>query len=189
MATVQSKVRLTRLWFHESKTIMTVQRCFPLEYRNCQSPSKNSIERWYEQFKGTGNVHHEKGAGRPLVSDEVVERPEATPKIDQVAHAIEGVANLASFNDLKVDSDGVQELFDADIGELTTAELIKMHEQIATVEAFTSDPDPPENQVTIGSLTESICLLEKGLQVLETMDFNEEHIATTGKESKRIRLL
>ncbi|GBO22104.1 hypothetical protein AVEN_190009-1, partial [Araneus ventricosus] len=35
-----------------------------LEYRHCQSSSKSSIKRWYEQFKGTGNVQHREGAGR-----------------------------------------------------------------------------------------------------------------------------
>ncbi|GBM22938.1 hypothetical protein AVEN_136358-1 [Araneus ventricosus] len=29
---------------------------FRLGYRNCQSPSKNSIKRWHEQFKATGKV-------------------------------------------------------------------------------------------------------------------------------------
>ncbi|GBM95238.1 hypothetical protein AVEN_162464-1 [Araneus ventricosus] len=71
MATVQQKAGLC---FHESKSIVTVQRLFRLEYRNFQSPRKNSIKRWYEQFKGTGNVHHREGTGRPSVSDEVAER-------------------------------------------------------------------------------------------------------------------
>ncbi|GBM01164.1 hypothetical protein AVEN_27260-1 [Araneus ventricosus] len=74
MVTMQQKARPTRLWFHENKSFITVQGCFNLKYRNCQSPSKNSIKRWYERFKGTGNVHHKKGAGRTSVSDEVVER-------------------------------------------------------------------------------------------------------------------
>ncbi|GBO16143.1 hypothetical protein AVEN_33535-1, partial [Araneus ventricosus] len=52
-ATVQ---QTARLWFYESKSIVTVQRRFRLEYRNCQSPNKNSIKRWYESFKLTGNV-------------------------------------------------------------------------------------------------------------------------------------
>ncbi|GBM97733.1 hypothetical protein AVEN_265432-1 [Araneus ventricosus] len=70
MATLQQKARL---WFHEIKSVVTVQRCFCLEYRNCQSPSKNSIKLWYEQIKGTGNVHHRNGAARMSVSDEIVE--------------------------------------------------------------------------------------------------------------------
>ncbi|GBM01044.1 hypothetical protein AVEN_227078-1 [Araneus ventricosus] len=53
MATVQQKARL---WFQESQSIETVQRIIRLEYRNCQSPSKNSINHWYERFKGKGNV-------------------------------------------------------------------------------------------------------------------------------------
>ncbi|GBM43444.1 hypothetical protein AVEN_18610-1 [Araneus ventricosus] len=71
MATMQQKARL---WFHESKSIVAVQRCFRLEYRNCRSPSKNSIKHWCEQFKETGNMYHRKCAGRPSISDEVVER-------------------------------------------------------------------------------------------------------------------
>ncbi|GBM63858.1 hypothetical protein AVEN_69871-1 [Araneus ventricosus] len=72
MATVQQKARL---WFHESKLGVTVQRCFRLECRNCQSPSKNSIKRWYE---GEGNVYHKKCAGRLSVSGKVVERARET---------------------------------------------------------------------------------------------------------------
>ncbi|GBM89174.1 hypothetical protein AVEN_261174-1 [Araneus ventricosus] len=75
MTIVQQK---ERLWCQESKLIVTVQRRFRLEYRNCQSPGKNTIKRWYEQFKGTGNVRHRKGAGRPSVSDEFVERVRKT---------------------------------------------------------------------------------------------------------------
>ncbi|GBM74497.1 hypothetical protein AVEN_25414-1 [Araneus ventricosus] len=71
MATVQQK---TCLWFHRSKSIVTIQRRFRLEYRNCRSPSKSSIKR----FKGAGNVHHRKGAGRPSVSDKIVERVRET---------------------------------------------------------------------------------------------------------------
>ncbi|GBM56320.1 hypothetical protein AVEN_205273-1 [Araneus ventricosus] len=58
MATVQ---QTARLWFHKSKSIVTVQRRFHLEYRNYQSLSKNSIKRWYEQFKGTGQVPYDHG--------------------------------------------------------------------------------------------------------------------------------
>ncbi|GBN94625.1 hypothetical protein AVEN_115584-1 [Araneus ventricosus] len=51
-----------------------ISKSFRQQYRNCHSPSRNSINRWYEQFKGTGNVHHRKGVGRPSVTDEVVHR-------------------------------------------------------------------------------------------------------------------
>ncbi|GBM78345.1 hypothetical protein AVEN_27940-1 [Araneus ventricosus] len=64
-ATVYQKVPLARLWFHESKSIVTVQRRFRLEYQNFQSPNKNSIKTWYHQFKATRNVLHRKGSGRP----------------------------------------------------------------------------------------------------------------------------
>ncbi|GBN35227.1 hypothetical protein AVEN_23509-1 [Araneus ventricosus] len=42
MATVQQKARL---WFQESISIVAV------ENRNCNYPSKNSIECWYEQWE------------------------------------------------------------------------------------------------------------------------------------------
>ncbi|GBL87736.1 hypothetical protein AVEN_81347-1 [Araneus ventricosus] len=54
MVTVQQK---ERLWFHEIKSIVRVQRIIQLEYRNCQSPSKNFINHRYEKLKGTGNVN------------------------------------------------------------------------------------------------------------------------------------
>ncbi|GBL76801.1 hypothetical protein AVEN_130618-1 [Araneus ventricosus] len=56
----------------------TVQKRFRLEYRNRQSPSKNSNKRWYEQFEETENVHHRKADERPSVSDEDVKRVKET---------------------------------------------------------------------------------------------------------------
>ncbi|GBN70292.1 hypothetical protein AVEN_249711-1 [Araneus ventricosus] len=32
-------------------SILTIQRCFLFNYRNCRSPSKNSIRRWCEQLR------------------------------------------------------------------------------------------------------------------------------------------
>ncbi|GBM34713.1 hypothetical protein AVEN_258558-1, partial [Araneus ventricosus] len=58
MATVQQKSRLARFWFHESKSIVSVQRCFCLEYRSCQSPIirvKYEI-RTYDDFVVKGNT-------------------------------------------------------------------------------------------------------------------------------------
>ncbi|GBL91578.1 putative cytochrome P450 6a14, partial [Araneus ventricosus] len=43
MATVQEKARI---WFHESKSIVTIQRIVRLEYGNCQPPSKNFMKSW-----------------------------------------------------------------------------------------------------------------------------------------------
>ncbi|GBL98941.1 hypothetical protein AVEN_227465-1 [Araneus ventricosus] len=60
------------------RSIITVRRRFRIEYRNCQSSSKNCIKGWYEQFKGRGNVLHRKGAGLPSVSDEDVQRERET---------------------------------------------------------------------------------------------------------------
>ncbi|GBN41638.1 hypothetical protein AVEN_109102-1 [Araneus ventricosus] len=65
MATVQQKAHFASLWFHHSKSIVRVKRCFHLEYRNCQSSSKNS-------------KRCRKGAGRPLVSDKFVEQVKET---------------------------------------------------------------------------------------------------------------
>ncbi|GBN15531.1 hypothetical protein AVEN_39752-1 [Araneus ventricosus] len=48
MATLQQKASLASLWFHESKSIVTVQRYFCQECRNCRSPSGYTIP------KGTG---------------------------------------------------------------------------------------------------------------------------------------
>ncbi|GBN58135.1 hypothetical protein AVEN_27591-1 [Araneus ventricosus] len=75
IATVQQKARP---WLHENKSIVTVQMCFRLHYRNCQSQSKDSIKRRFDQFMGTGDVHHRKGSERPLVSDEVVKQVRET---------------------------------------------------------------------------------------------------------------
>ncbi|GBN74223.1 hypothetical protein AVEN_63735-1 [Araneus ventricosus] len=71
MAAVQQKAHL---WFHESESIATVQRCFRFEHRNYPSTSRNSIKRWYEQFKRTDNVSHWEDDGRPLVSDKLWKR-------------------------------------------------------------------------------------------------------------------
>ncbi|GBM95460.1 hypothetical protein AVEN_55005-1 [Araneus ventricosus] len=55
MATVQQK---TRLWFHGSKSVVTVQRNFRLEYLNGRSSSKNSIQCWYGQLSGSESLLH-----------------------------------------------------------------------------------------------------------------------------------
>ncbi|GBM46643.1 hypothetical protein AVEN_274141-1 [Araneus ventricosus] len=54
MANMQQKAHLR---LHKSKSIVAVQRIIWLEYRNCQSPSKNSIKRWYEQLKSESLPH------------------------------------------------------------------------------------------------------------------------------------
>ncbi|GBL96170.1 hypothetical protein AVEN_118723-1 [Araneus ventricosus] len=57
MSTMQQNARLARLWFHESKSIATVQKRFRLEYRNCRLPTKNSIKRWNEQLRSENLPH------------------------------------------------------------------------------------------------------------------------------------
>ncbi|GBM87164.1 hypothetical protein AVEN_91620-1, partial [Araneus ventricosus] len=52
---------------------------------NSQSPSKNSIKRWYEIFKETKSVQYRKRARRSPVSDKIVERVRET-KRTLIAH-------------------------------------------------------------------------------------------------------
>ncbi|GFS29326.1 hypothetical protein NPIL_586211 [Nephila pilipes] len=63
MATVQEKA-LCILWFHESKSVETVKRHFLLEYSKLHAFSKDSIKRWYQQFKNTGSVGNRKAPYR-----------------------------------------------------------------------------------------------------------------------------
>ncbi|GBM11727.1 Sodium/potassium-transporting ATPase subunit alpha [Araneus ventricosus] len=53
MATVQQKARL---WFHEIKSFATVQRCFRLEYRNCQSPIISRTNRLFPTPVRSSNI-------------------------------------------------------------------------------------------------------------------------------------
>ncbi|GBM35818.1 hypothetical protein AVEN_43509-1 [Araneus ventricosus] len=69
MATVQ---QTTRLWFYESKSIVTVQRRFRLEYRNCrfQVRTPSSV--------GVSNLREQERCRMTTVSEEVVERVRET---------------------------------------------------------------------------------------------------------------
>ncbi|GBM88624.1 hypothetical protein AVEN_207120-1 [Araneus ventricosus] len=76
MATVQEKAMCV-LWFFETKSVITTQRRFRTTYKK-DPPSDNSIRRWLTQFQETGSVLHRKGAGRPNVSQENVDRIQET---------------------------------------------------------------------------------------------------------------
>ncbi|GFY27344.1 tigger transposable element-derived protein 1 [Trichonephila clavipes] len=82
-----------------------------------------------------------------------------------------------------VDSEDVQELLDSHNQEMTIDELIEMHEQGQNNEEFKAlDPVQSEDRITVGNLTESFILIEKGLQVLENVDSNEELIFAQNDE-------
>ncbi|GBN51747.1 hypothetical protein AVEN_55021-1 [Araneus ventricosus] len=76
MATVQEKAMCV-LWFFETKSVITTQRCFRTTYKK-DPPLDNSIRRWLTQFQETGSVLHRKGAGRPSTSQENVDRIQET---------------------------------------------------------------------------------------------------------------
>ncbi|GBN89029.1 hypothetical protein AVEN_23529-1 [Araneus ventricosus] len=76
MATEQEKAMCV-LWFFETKSVITTQRRFRTKYKK-DPPSDNSIRRWLTQFQETGSVLHRKGPGRPITSQENVDRIQET---------------------------------------------------------------------------------------------------------------
>lgn len=60
------------LWYHESKSPITVQRNFRREYGR-PPPDSKSIVAWYAKFKESGSVFDLPRTGRPSVSEEKVE--------------------------------------------------------------------------------------------------------------------
>ena len=60
------------LWFHETKSPITVQRNFRREYDR-SPPDVKSIKSWYEKFKETGSVGDLSRSGRPTSSEETVD--------------------------------------------------------------------------------------------------------------------
>ncbi|GFW28173.1 hypothetical protein TNCV_4499031 [Trichonephila clavipes] len=56
-------------------------------------------------------------------------------------------------------------------------DLREMHEQEQIIEGLESlDPVQSEDRMAVGNWTEGLCLTEKGLQIFENADFNEERI-------------
>ena len=68
MASMQEKAQCV-LWFHESRSPVTVQRQFRREYGR-DPPDVKSNKDWYDKFKETGSVCDKRRSGRPGVSDE-----------------------------------------------------------------------------------------------------------------------
>jgi transposase len=61
------------LWFFETESVIKTQRSYRTQYRK-DPLSENAIQLWLKQFKETGSVLHRKGAGRPSIAQEVVDR-------------------------------------------------------------------------------------------------------------------
>jgi len=72
MATLEQKA-FGVLQFAKHESVVSLQRGFRRQF-NSDSPSPNSIRRWYRQFQTTGCFCKGKSAGRPLMSEESVER-------------------------------------------------------------------------------------------------------------------
>ena len=70
MASMKEKAQCV-LWYHETKSPVSLQRKFRNEYRRPQ-PGVKSIKAWYSKFVGTGNTGDLERSGRPSVSDETV---------------------------------------------------------------------------------------------------------------------
>lgn len=94
---------------------------------------------------------------------------------------------IAKQLNLEVNSDDVQEFLDSHNQKLTNDELIEMREQEEDIEQTDLlDPLERENQMTIANLTEGLSLIKKRLQILETIDFNEERVSKTKREIKKL---
>ena len=69
MASMQEKAQCV-LWYHETKSPVTVQRKFGNEYGRPQSDVK-SIKAWYSKFVETGSVGDLHRSGWPSVREHV----------------------------------------------------------------------------------------------------------------------
>jgi hypothetical protein len=72
MATVREKAMCV-LWFFETKSVTKMQRRYRTQHGK-DPPADNVIRRWVKQFQETGSVLHRHGAGRPSISQELVDR-------------------------------------------------------------------------------------------------------------------
>jgi len=68
MAAMKEKAQCV-LWYHETKSPVTVQRKFRNEYGR-PPPDVNSIKAWYSKFVETGSVGDLNRSDRSRVSDE-----------------------------------------------------------------------------------------------------------------------
>ena len=81
----------------------------------------------------------------------------------------------------------IQELLDSHNQELTIDELIEMNEQEQDIEELDFlGPVQSEDRMTVGNLTEGLSSIEKGLQILENIDSNEERIFSTKHKIKKL---
>jgi len=61
------------LEYHTSKSVVTVQRAFRANYAK-DPPIDKIIRAWYKQFTKTGCLRKQKSSGRPLTTEDDVER-------------------------------------------------------------------------------------------------------------------
>ena len=72
MQSQQEKAQYS-LWFHETKSPVTVQCKFVASYER-RAPDVKSIKRWYEIFKETGSIQDLSRSGRLSMSEANVDR-------------------------------------------------------------------------------------------------------------------
>ncbi|GFW85420.1 tigger transposable element-derived protein 1 [Trichonephila clavipes] len=97
------------------------------------------------------------------------------------------VVDLSGQINLEVDSDDVQDLLDFHNQKLTMDLLLDMHKQQHVIEELESlYPVQSEDRMMVGNLTEGLNIIEKGLQILENVESNEEHIFSTKKGIKKL---
>ena len=65
------------LEYHTSKSVVTVQSAFRAEYAK-DTPTDKTIRTWYKQFTKTGCLCKQKSSGRPLTTEDDVERVRAS---------------------------------------------------------------------------------------------------------------
>ncbi|KAJ8942380.1 hypothetical protein NQ318_011727 [Aromia moschata] len=110
--------------------------------------------------------------------------PETVIESDLVNQVINDVVTLARRLNLEVDSEDVDELLKSHDEELTLDDLIDMRQQNA-MEDEDSEPVAQEKQMPIAKLTESLDFIESGIQILEEIDSNEEHVMTARQNIQR----
>ena len=59
--------------YHTSKSVVTMQRAFRAKYAK-EPPTDKTIRAWYKQFTETAFLCKQKSSGRPLLSEDDVER-------------------------------------------------------------------------------------------------------------------
>jgi hypothetical protein len=65
------------LEYYMSKSVVTVQRAFRAKYAK-DPPTVKIIRAWYKQFTETGGLCKQKSSGRPLTTEDDVERVRAS---------------------------------------------------------------------------------------------------------------